>query len=117
VHYVQRKLKQVDAFEKEGTLLLKEDWESLVRRDDRRVGFDLREVRVNRKVNVEFAFSVYLAVNPRSNLIGSLTMRPGSFGIKLKCGSSFPVSETVILGISSSVRSAEIPSSPVMCPA
>jgi hypothetical protein len=50
VHGRERRLKDVNAFEEEGALLLEEDGEALVGRDDGRVGLDLREVRVERHV-------------------------------------------------------------------
>ena len=75
----------------------------------------------NAKSRVMLGVRLYLPVRPRSILIGSLTNLPVSSRPELICAGvsvpfRFPVSETVILGINSSVRSVDIPSRPEMCP-
>src|ERR1051325_5408075 len=47
------RLKNVDAFEKEWPLLGEEDRETLVRRDDQLICFDLREIGIDRQVDCD----------------------------------------------------------------
>ena len=55
--------------------------------------------------------------------MGEFTIRPGSVAAAAVSGktpnerTNLPLCETVKLGINSSVRSTEMPSSPVICPA
>ncbi len=67
--------------------------------------------------------SPYLAVRPISALIGWFKVLPGSSNVGFAANwaneSAFtrlPVSESVRLGMTSSVRSVEMPSNPVRCP-
>src|SRR5947209_16070905 len=51
VRDLERCVEEVESFEEERPLLLKEDRETLVDRDLRNVGFDLREIGVDRRVD------------------------------------------------------------------
>src|ERR1051325_8093535 len=50
MHRLQRRLKNIDAFEKERPLLFKEDWKALIRGDDGLIGFDLSKVGIDRHI-------------------------------------------------------------------
>ena len=49
VDCLQRRAKNIDALQKERTLLFKENWEALIRRDHGLVGFHVGEIRVQRE--------------------------------------------------------------------
>src|SRR6266508_1852312 len=67
---LQRRLKKIDALKKEGPLLFEEDRESLVGRDHRLVGFDLREIGLDRGVESDGGRQAELRRQPRTELEG-----------------------------------------------
>src|SRR5262245_44698937 len=62
---LQRRLKKIDALKKEGPLLFEEDRESLVGRDHRLVGFDLREIGIDCGVESDGRRQAELRRQPR----------------------------------------------------
>jgi len=119
----ERRLEVVDAFEKKRTLLFKEYREPLINGDHGLISFNLREVWGNRHVKRGGGRDAELCRQTKIEFGGGFTKRPGSTseGSALSWAGDnaetrLPVSETVMLGINSSVRSVEMPSSPVMWP-
>src|SRR4051794_18661480 len=64
MHGLDLSLKDVDAFQKEGALLVKEDWKTLVGPDYQLIGFDLGEVRLHGKIEGNVRRDSVLAGNP-----------------------------------------------------
>jgi hypothetical protein len=111
----------VDAFEKEWSLLFEEDRKTLVRRHYQLVRLDLGEIGIKREVERDCRSKRVLAGQTELEIDGLVYKAPGigsaGEGVKWERSFRLPVSETVKLGISSRVRSVEIPSRPVRWPA
>ena len=50
MHGLNRRLKNIDAFQKERPLLFKENWETLISGDNGLVGFHLSKIGIHRQV-------------------------------------------------------------------